>query len=365
MAVAMAGAGPASAVATGAEKSANISLVQNFPYDGGTDIAFRGRYVYAGAEDDAGGLFIFELSEGVPRKVGFVACPGSQNDVTVVKPGIVAMGFHNGGCAGLMFGGVRLIDVRDPRNPKMLGIVQLPGGTHTLTAYPGEPFIYASPGGLGGTESIIDVSDPKHPAVVAEYGNNPAGCHDVSFHVYEDGSVLAFCPGAGSTEIWDASTPTAPQLLSIIPGHMNFPHQAVASPDGQILLVTDEAWGAHECVSGNDLLGAIWAYDISIPEVPILMGKVSPPPRGSSPVAAVFQYSCTAHNLNFIPDTRMAVVSWYTAGTTVIDFSNPILPTEVAYFREVDSDTWSSYYFKGLIYANDSNRGLDVLKLEF
>jgi hypothetical protein len=362
--VVIGGAGSASAGATGAEKSPNISLLENFPYNGGTDIDFRGKYVYAGVEDDAGGLLILDVSGGVPRKVGFVPCPGSQNDVAVVKPGIVAMGFHNGGCLGLQFGGIRLIDVRSPSKPRMLGTVQIPGGTHTLTVYPGQPFIFASPGGLGGVESIIDVSDPKHPAVVAEYGNNPAGCHDLSFHVYEDESVLAFCPGAGSTEIWDASTPTDPQLLSIIPGHMEFPHAAVASPDGDLLLVSDEAFVGHECVSaGHAPVGALWAYDISNPAAPILMGQISNP-RGSSPVAAVFQYSCTAHNLNFIPDTRLAVVSWYTAGTTVVDFSNPTLPVEVAFFREVDSYTWSSYYYRGLIYANDLNRGLDVLKLE-
>ncbi|MGH2650855.1 MAG: LVIVD repeat-containing protein [Actinomycetota bacterium] len=361
--VALAQSGPASARLAGPLEGAELTLLQTFEYTGGTDLAFRGKYVYAGVLGGAGGVVILEIVGGVPKKVGFIPCPGSQNDVAVVKPGLLALGFHGGGCAGLMYGGIRLIDVKDPAHPRMLGTVQIPGGTHTLTAYPGEPIIYSNAGGLGGPETIIDVSNPKAPEVVGEYVTNPAGCHDVTFHKTASGGILGFCPGLGGTEIWDASNPLSPDLLSFIPGHMNFPHQAVVSPDGGLLLVTDEAFVAHECVSGHGPLGAIWAYDITVPQAPVPMGQISSP-RGSSPAAAIVTAWCTAHNLNFIPDTRLAVVAWYTGGTRVIDFSNPRLPTEVAYFRPPDGNVWSSYYFKGLIYANDLNRGLDVLKLE-
>ena len=45
-------------------------------------------------------------------------------------------------------GGVRLLDVKNPKKAKLLGAVNdLPGGTHTLTVYPGTSYIYASPGG--------------------------------------------------------------------------------------------------------------------------------------------------------------------------------------------------------------------------
>jgi hypothetical protein len=68
--------------------------------------------------------------------------------------------------------------------------------------------------------------------------------------------------------------------------------------------------------------------------------------------------------LNFVGKTRTAVISWYTGGTSLVDFSNPSLPEEVAYLRADDSDSWSSYWFDGRIWINDLRRGIDVLEVK-
>jgi hypothetical protein len=93
------------------------------------------------------------------------------------------------------------------------------------------------------------------------------------------------------------------------------------------------------------------------------LGQIASP-RGAAPIGTLATPVCTAHNFNFIPGTRTAVVAWYTGGTSVIDFADPMSPEEVGFFRASDSNTWSSYWYKGLIYASDLARGLDVLKLE-
>jgi hypothetical protein len=110
------------------DKSENVTLVRHFPFkgspeeavggEGATDIAFQGRYVYAMQQSatPAGGIHIFDVRGPKPKKVGFVTCPGTQNDVAVVKPGLVVIGYHDSSCGGVVGEGhgVRLINVKNP-----------------------------------------------------------------------------------------------------------------------------------------------------------------------------------------------------------------------------------------------------------
>jgi hypothetical protein len=139
----------------------DIELVFNDPYVNGTDLAFDGQYVYAGqlatSQSPQGGVRIYDVADpDAPEQVAFIDCPGNQNDVAVVEPGIIALAYHNevgGGCRefpradGTASGptqGVRLFDVSDldERAPVALGLSpQLPGGTHTLTVPPRGDYI--------------------------------------------------------------------------------------------------------------------------------------------------------------------------------------------------------------------------------
>jgi len=346
------------------DKSENVKLVTSIPYSGGSDIDFKGKYVYFGQLGDDGGVRVLDASGPKPKEIAFISCPGSQNDVAVVRPGLLALGYHSGSCAGGPPGaGVRLIDVSNPKKPKFLSQVELPGGAHTLTVYPGSDIIYASPGGLangGGTEQILDASNPKKLKIAATFKPNPTGCHDITFQRAADGdTMLAFCAGGGEVTIWDVTDELKPVVIAHGFTPSFFPHAAMPTPDGEYLVMTDEAFVAHDCVGGPT--GSVWVYDIRIPQAPILVGHWGPQ-RGAAPVGVADW--CTAHNLNFVGKTRQAVISWYSGGTSVVDFSNPTLPTEVAYFRADDSNVWSAYFYDGLIYVNDLTRGIDVLKVK-
>ncbi|MGH2807730.1 MAG: CAP domain-containing protein [Actinomycetota bacterium] len=356
---------PAVAAGKPVDASPNVRHVANFTFEGGTDIDFARKFVYAAKQGDNGGVHIFDISRARPKQVGFVPCPGTQNDVAVVKPGLIALGFYSGQCGG-GGSGIRLIDVRDPKRPVFLDTVSFPEGTHTLTVFPGQPLIYSSPGGLGengGTQSIIDVSNPRDAKVIHEFVPNPFGCHDVSFYV-QGNRKLGFCPGQLETQVWDVSNPREPQVLAHIPPVMEFPHSAVASPDGDLLVIGDESlFTAHDCLTGRSPTGGLYAYDISDPSAPTFQGRISSP-RGAAPVGTLATAICTAHNFNFVPGTRKVVTSWYTGGTSVIDFSTPSSPQEIAYFRPDDANTWSSYFYGGYVFANDGARGLDVLTID-
>lgn len=356
------------------EKSKNVKLIKRFKYektdsyfDGGTDIDFQGKYVYAAQQGAGGGVHIFDASRKKPREIGFVACPGEQNDVAVVKKGLIALGYHSSSC-GVPGKGVRLIDVSNPKKPRFLGQVETPGGSHTITKYPGKPIIYASPGGLpvngGGVEQIVDVSNPQKPRIVNTFRPNPSGCHDLTFDIRK-GRKVAFCPGFGETQIWDVSKPTKPETIGHVPNPlMFFQHSAAVSPDGKYLVLGDENFALDECVGGP--AGALYIYDLSNLTAPTPVGYFGID-RGPTPVSSPDidrSAWCTAHLFNFIPGTRTLVSSWYAAGMNVIDLSDPSNPEEIEYYGGDGVNYWSAYWYDGRIWANDRVRGLDVFKVK-
>lgn len=359
------------------DKSDNVELLAKFAFPnkegdyfaGGTDLDFQGKYVYAMQQGQNGGIHILDHSGKKPRKVGFFACPGGQNDVAVVKPGLIALGYHNSQC-GEPGSGVRLVDVRNPRRPKLLGAVNdLPGGTHTLTVYPGKDIIYASPGGLangGGVEQILDVSNPNKPEVAATFRPNPTGCHDLAFYVTKETQIAA-CAGLGETQIWDVSDPLAPRTIGhIVNPFTFFDHSVAFTDDGKYMVLGDENFAAHECSGGPT--GAVHIYDVSTPQLPVQVGYygIDRGPAVWTTVAPGRPNWCTAHLFNFIPGTYTLVSSWYASGMNVIDFSNPRNPTEIAHYMEDGgtSNYWSAYWYDGRIYANDRVDGVDVFEVK-
>lgn len=369
---------PAAASDIAAEKSDNVRQIASFPYknkdanffQGGTDMDFSGKYIYAMQQGPDGGIHILDGSGRKPRKVGFFKCPGGQNDIAVVKPGLVAVGYHETQCGGSPGGGVRLVNVRDPKNVRLLGAVNdLPEGTHTLSVYPGKPIIYASPGGLAngsGIEQILDVSNPKKPKVAATFTPQEAGCHDVSFY-FDGDEKLAVCVGGGEGQVWDVSDPLAPVTIGQIPVPAQFPHSVDFTYDGKYMVIGDEAVAGNDCVGGPS--GSLWIYDWTVREQPVLVGQFGPQ-RGPLPVGSS-NYDrntwCSAHLFNFVPGTYTLVASWYAGGMNVIDLSDPSAPVEKAYFMGTGEDLtnyWSAYWYDGRIYANDRVKGLDVFKVK-
>jgi hypothetical protein len=76
---------------------------------------------------------------------------------------------------------------------------------------------------------------------------------------------------------------------------------------------------------------------------------------------------CSVHNGNIVPvlGKYLLVAGWYYGGTSVVDFTNPAQPQEVAFydFDPVSGQSWSSYWYNGRIYSNDMNRGVDVFSM--
>lgn len=365
------------------DKSKNVTHVKQFAYKGGTELAASGDYVYSGELDGAddrgqnpkkGGMHIFDVSGKTPREVGFLHCPGNDNDVEVVRPGLAVMGFHNNLCAPSAGNGFVTIDVSNPRKPRILGAINT-GKNHTLKPYPGKPIVYTAGGGLSGSTgagpAIVDVSNPRKPKIVAKPQTLTTDCHDISFFISKK-RKLGFCAGAigtGEVQIWDVSKPVAPTLVGKIHNPLiQYSHYAVASSDGKLLAIDDEAFALHECHTGQTPTGRVWIYDISNPTVPVLQSSFAAPRGGDATGIGTFPgwvpSWCLSHGLDWMPGSRNLAVTWFTGGVSVLDLSDPVAPKEAAYFQADNSWTYSALWHRGRLYTNDMGRGVDVFAIE-
>lgn len=386
VALALASAIPSAGAAEQAEpvQTDNVKHLYNDQYFSGTEVAASGKYVYTGQMDggegarrgaapEEGGVHIYDVSGAVPKKVGFLHCPGNDNDVEIVKPGLLVVSFGTNKCAPQAGNGLMTVDVRNPRKPKILGAVNT-GKNHTHKPYPGTNFVYTAGGGLSGGgnagPAIVDVSDPKNPKVAGTLKTLTTDCHDISFRISK-GSKLMFCAGAigtGEVQIYDVSDPLVPTLVSrIFNPAIQYSHYAVASSDGQFLAIDDEAFVAHECASGQSPTGRVWIYNIENPALPLLVGSFAAPRGGDTvPVGHLQGWVpswCLSHGLDWQPGTHNVAVTWFTGGWSLLNVDGT-LPTEIAYYQAEDSQTYSALWHNGKLYTNDSARGFDAFELK-
>ncbi len=363
-------------------KSDNVKELGQNQYEGGTELATdgSGKWLISGSIDGIthrgedttlGGMHIMDISKGgKPVEVGFMDCPGNDNDVEFLKPGLALMGFATNQCAPAAGNGFVTVDVKNPAKPRILGMINT-GKNHTFKPIPGTNYVYTAGGGLaGGTGAgpkIVDVSDPRKPVVVSQGQTLTMDCHDISFYVKGD-TRLGFCAGAigtGEVQIWDISNPEAPALLGkIVNPAIQYSHYAVASPDGKLLAIDDEAFAVHDCNTGASPVGRVWIYDISNPQLPLLQSSYAPP-RGGDGTSNIGSYAgwadswCLSHGLDWAPKGRNLAVTWFTGGWSVLNLDNPLMPTEVAYYQASDSATYSILWAGKYLYSNDMHRGTE------
>ena len=378
-AVLVIGLAAAPSAAFAAPGELRLDLVKRFPFKGGLELASSGDHVYASqwnghytrAEEPTwGGVRIYDVSNEVPSFAGTLDCPGYDNDVAVVKPGVIAIGYGENKCAkNPVLPGVLFADVSDPKHPKVLGDIGV-NYAHTISVYPGRPLVYASTGGWipvgnNGRVDIIDASNPSDPKIVGDFTFDGFGCHDISFRITK-ADKLAFCTTSSPVQlILDVSDPVAPVIVGrIVNPLIQYGHTAIASPDGDLLAITDEAFVVHECVSGASPIGGLWLYDITDPSVPVPVGY-RPLGEGRAPVGDLADGTpsyCTAAMIDWMPDGHL-ISSWYSGGVEVLDVSDPAQPRVAASYRPGDSMAYGVDFFRGRIFVNDIDRGLEVLEV--
>ncbi|MBV6519914.1 MAG: hypothetical protein MNPFHGCM_00017 [Gemmatimonadaceae bacterium] len=413
-----------------------------------SDLAFGDKYVYQG---NFSGFVIWDVSDPTkPKMVSAVSCVTSQGDPSIYG-NLLFISAEGGGnrndCAkgGVKdpkdhMAGVRIYDVSDPATPRLVKNVQTCKGSHTHTIVPsrkdkGIIYIYVS--GFQGARSEADLpgckegSDPAdvtnslyrldvirvplaapeksevvtgarvftgidaapvaasrsagRPGASEEFPTGPRNCHDVT--AYPAANLLAGACGSHGLLV-DISNPEKPVRLDA-KADTNFSlwHTAVFSNDGKKVVFTDE-WGGgtSPMCQANSMMemggNTILTIDAKRKYKQHAYFKIN--------TAQTAEENCVSHNGGLIPvpGRDIMVQGWYQGGVSVMEFTDPDHPKELAYFdrgpidpppgvdvpvtpsasgsrggRYAIGGSWGAYWWNGLIYSSELDRGFDIYEL--
>ncbi|HLK69565.1 MAG TPA: hypothetical protein VKU19_39315 [Bryobacteraceae bacterium] len=320
------------------------------------------------------------------------------------------------------FRGVRIFDISDLKNPKQVAAVQSCRGSHThsLLVDPKDKdnvYVYISgTGPVRQAEELAGCSggDPKanpetalfridiikvplaHPEqakIVSspriftdtqsgdvdglwKGGTHGEGtqststtnqCHDITIY-----SAVGLAAGAcsGNGILLDISDPIHPKRIDAVsdPNYAYW-HSATFSNDGSKVLYTDEWGGGSQprCRATDPMhWGADAIFSLSNRKLTLSSYYKMPAPQTDLE-------NCVAHNGSLvpIPGRDIFVQAWYQGGLSMVDFTDPSHPFEIAYFDRGPLDAvkrgtggfWSVYWYNGYIYGSEIARGVDVFRL--
>jgi hypothetical protein len=214
----------------------------------------------------------------------------------------------------------------------------------------------------------------------------PRNCHDVT--AYPAMNLLAASCSTHSIVV-DISNPEKPIRLDALTDTNNFQgrHTAAFSNDGTKLIQTDE-WGGGT----GPMCQASSMIELGGNTVITLDAKKKQTQRAyfKLPSAQAAEENCVSHNGGIIPvpGRDLYVQGWYQGGVNIMDFTNPDSALEIGYFDRgsitppkgadvpqppVDPSvrgggnaiggSWGAYYWNGLIFSSELDRGMDILEL--
>jgi len=195
----------------------------------------------------------------------------------------------------------------------------------------------------------------------------PVQCHDITVYP-EIGLAGGACAGYGL--LLDIRDPVHPRrLAAVADSNFAYWHSATFSNDGSKLLFTDE-WGGGLQPRCRSTDNPHWGADAMFRREG---GSLEFQGYYKLPAPQTSQENCVAHNGSLVPvpGRDIFVQAWYQGGVSVVDWTDPTHPKEIAFFdrgpmdatKLVGAGSWSAYWYNGHIYSSEISRGLDVLDL--
>lgn len=397
-----------------------------------SDLAFRGNYVFQGSFH---GFQVWDVSSpAAPKLRTSFVCPGGQGDLSIYQNLLFmsveeTLGRVDCGTQGVpdtvsaeRFRGVRIFDITDLDHPKQVAAVQTCRGSHTHTlvtdpkdaknvyVYVSGTSVVRSPSELAGCSRLAPEKDPNtslfridvirvplaapqnakivsSPRVFADSAGNVAGlwkggahgegtqttnetnqCHDITVY-----SAIGLAAGAcsGNGILLDVRDPATPKRIAAV-SDPNFAywHSATFSNDGKKVIFTDE-WGGGVAPRCRSTDKPEWGADAIFT---LDNGKLTPAGYYKLPAVQTEFENCVAHNGSLVPvpGRDILVQAWYQGGVSVVDFTDPVHPKEIAFFDRGPMDStklvlsgfWSAYWYNGHIVGSEIGRGLDLFDLK-
>jgi hypothetical protein len=367
--------------------------VANIPYAGGSDVEFVSKtvsvcsggtcqnesrdYAIAGVLSQPARV-IDITNPRAPVEVATLPCAMNQNDIQISGNLVLQSADSTSGSCKRPDGSkttatIGISDISDPRAPKLVGTLKEARGAHNATVHPTQPIVYISDSDLANTDGngaqihIWDFSNPAAPAKVQSWSYLPQHSpHDITFNA---AGTRAYAASISHTEIINTENPKAPSLVSVIANEgISISHQADPTPDGKLLLVSDELGGGSATTPSPG--GPVHIYDISNELRPVKIGAFGNDATGVNGTS-------TSHVFRINPDGTTAAIAWYNDGVHVVDWSGAYGlnaaglgansnagPYLIASMKLPNADTWSAKMWQerhpGYVFANDMGRGFDV-----
>lgn len=354
------------------------------PWHGGTDLELAkiGKRVYAfGASDapvnEGGGLHIVDVSDpNNPKEVSWVKCtPGMGGDVQLShdrKTAIMAYDFpgREDSCNMLGTLGFQTIDVSDPSRPRVVGLARIEEGSHNITAHPTKPYVYNSNSEFVGNAEIQiwSIKNPAKPKLVNEVASLPHPPHDLSFN--PDGT-MAVAAAISHFSLWDTSDPENPTLLfeSQCPS-CTITHDAQFTPDGKGIVIGDESpVGLAGCPGG-----ALHFYALVGDARPVAVQTGLYEPGELAMAGEAEPGLCTSHVFDISDDSQRLAVGWYTAGVRLLEIGDLTGVTigdestggiaEVAWYIPRGGSTWAGKLYEDWPYVFTNDINLGLIIYE-
>ncbi|HEX6587406.1 MAG TPA: hypothetical protein VF039_00175 [Longimicrobiales bacterium] len=401
---------------------------------GNSDMAFRGNTLFIGnfhgfnVYDISGPVPQLRKSFVCPGGQGDLSIHGNLLFMSVEMPnGRIDCGTQGtrGAADPERFRGVRVFDVSDLNNPRQVAAVQTCRGshTHTLVTDPDDDdnvYIYVQGAanvrpaeelaGCSGRPPSQDTSTayfrieviqvplaaPQNarivnaPRIFADPqtgeiaglsrggqlipgGQQTSGtnqCHDITAYPHF-GIAGGACAGNGIIlDISDAANPR--RIEEVVDPNFAYWHSATFNNAATTVLFTDE-WGGGSApfckATDNPRWGADAIFSIENGGRELDLQGYYKLPAAQSAIE-----NCVAHNGNIIPVPGRDIMAqaWYQGGMSIVDFTDPEHPFEIAYFDRGPitsgelalSGYWSTYWYNGRIYGSEIGRGVDVFELE-
>jgi choice-of-anchor B domain-containing protein len=237
--------------------------------------------------------------------------------------------------------GLQIVDLADPLNPVHIGTYTGSGfdTAHNIWIDTDAAVAYLC-GASGGGMFIVSLADPENPAHLDYFGE---------YYIHDlwvgDDRAYAGAISSNSLRIIDVSNPSNPSTLASHFYSGAATHNAWPTSDGIHCVTTDEVGGGHLKIWNISDLGSIH-------------------------FAA--SYRVTRQNAiihNALNRDDMAYLAYYTAGTQIVDLTDPTNPVEVGFY---DTSTrtggfdgnWGVYPFRSdnIFYSSDRQNGLYILE---
>ena len=290
--------------------------------------------------------------------------------------------------------GTFIVDVTNPSRPRTVSFVEVVQGSHNMTVHPSGDYMYNSNSDLITSVrpaiEIIDIRDPRRPKLLETelshetFPGLGTESHDITFN---ESGTRAYSAALSHGVIIDTTNPAQPKIVTEWEDPtINVWHQADPfSIGGRDFVVAEDEYagaaGGPHCPSGG-----VHIYEVTgeLEKNPRKVGYWNIDDIRATNSGATGR--CTAHVFDIHEDEQIMTIAFYNGGVRVVDLSGLLNASEtslglgdagtggamreIGFYRFDGMDSWAAktpfiesdgdFY----LYGNDQVRGLDVYRFE-